>query len=102
MFASRFDTSCMVLCARVPHSKEGPSEGRGEGGDRERDVSLSGSHFKRLERTPSYDEDESYPLYETLRTHEFQITSSKRSQAIAAGRCTYCPLSDLGIRSARF
>ena len=48
---------------RVLRGKGGPFEGRGEG--TEKDVSLSGSHFKRLERTPS-DEDKSYPRYETL------------------------------------
>ena len=47
---------------RVLHSEEGPFQG---GGGSENDVSLSGSHFKRLERTPS-DEDKSYPRYETL------------------------------------
>ena len=62
MLASRFDTSSTVLCA-CKGGKGGPFEGRGEG--TEKDVSLSGSHFKRLERTHS-DEDKSYPRYETL------------------------------------
>ena len=61
MLASRFDTSSTVLCA-CRAAREDLSKG-GEG--TEKDVSLSGSHFKRLERTPS-DEDKSYPRYETL------------------------------------
>ena len=50
----------MVLCASCTARKD-LSKGEGT----EKDVSLSGSHFKRLERTPS-DEDKSYPRYETL------------------------------------
>ena len=50
----------MVLCASCTAKKD-LSKGEGT----EKDVSLSGSHFKRLERTPS-DEDKSYPRYETL------------------------------------
>ena len=68
--ASRFDTSSAAYkhgAVRVLHSKEGPFEGEGT----EKDVSLSGSHFKRLERTPS-DEDKSYPQYETLNHMNFK------------------------------